>query len=558
MAPEDTKNKKRKVASDSAPKPKKQKKSEDVAAPKKPAKASKAAAKPVDDAPAESKQSRKQAEDFFSDDNAPAKVETAKEKKSKKKSKAAADANGTEEAVAVAVEVSESKDKPKKKAKKEKVVVEEEEAPAAAPKEKAKKTKKTVQSEEVEVEVAPPAKGKKAKAATEEESASKKTKKAKASKKQQPKEDTPEVDEAFDEEGEAEEDDQTVALLAGFESDRDESDLEKDGADFDESAEPHITKEKRLALEKAAKNTEEPGVVFLGRIPHGFYEPQMKKYFAQFGQITKLRLSRNKKTGASKHYAFIEFKSAEVAEIVAKTMNNYLMFNHILQCRVVPPAQVHPELFKGANERFTRDPRNKKAGLEMERGAERGVWEKRVAKESKRRTKASEKLKADFGYEFTAPTLKAVEDVPMTDAPLENSADQQLLTEAAAAEAATPETKPAQVTVTETVKVKKPKKGSKAKDEPVVETTVVTEEVVEPAAEKPAKKSRKRKSDVAEAVAEEKPETPVKPKKAKKEVAKAEEVVAEEDTPKEKKRRTRSAAADEAPAKTKKAKKAKA
>ena len=36
-------------------------------------------------------------------------------------------------------------------------------------------------------------------------------------------------------------------------------------------------------------------MVYLGRIPHGFYEEQMKTYFTQFGDVTRLRLSRNKK-----------------------------------------------------------------------------------------------------------------------------------------------------------------------------------------------------------------------------------------------------------------------
>ena len=36
-------------------------------------------------------------------------------------------------------------------------------------------------------------------------------------------------------------------------------------------------------------------VVYVGRIPHGFYEDQMRKFFSQFGDIQNLRLSRNRK-----------------------------------------------------------------------------------------------------------------------------------------------------------------------------------------------------------------------------------------------------------------------
>lgn len=36
------------------------------------------------------------------------------------------------------------------------------------------------------------------------------------------------------------------------------------------------------------------GVVYLGHIPHGFYEEQMTDYFKQFGEITRVRVARSK------------------------------------------------------------------------------------------------------------------------------------------------------------------------------------------------------------------------------------------------------------------------
>jgi nucleolar protein 15 len=223
----------------------------------------------------------------------------------------------------------------------------------------------------------------------------------------------------------------------------------------------------------------------------------MKKYFNQFGRVLNLRLSRNKKTGASKHYAFVEFASAEVADIVARTMNNYLMFGHILKCALIPKEQVHENLFKGAGTRFKVDPRNKKAGLAMERGAERDVWEKRVANENKRRSGRAKALKEDFGYEFNAPSVKAAKDAKSGKAlEIEASEPQQLLTEA-----------PVET---------KGKKGKKtAKAAPAAEPEPVTEE---PKVEAPAKKTtRKRKSDAAAEVLAAPAEKPAsKAKKAKK------------------------------------------
>ncbi|XP_010245768.1 PREDICTED: MKI67 FHA domain-interacting nucleolar phosphoprotein-like [Nelumbo nucifera] len=93
-------------------------------------------------------------------------------------------------------------------------------------------------------------------------------------------------------------------------------------------------------------------VVYIGRIPHGFYEDEMEGFFSQFGTIKRLRIARNKKTGNSKHFGFIEFECPEVAEIVVDTMNNQLLFEHILKVQLVPPERVHPKLWNGLKRRY--------------------------------------------------------------------------------------------------------------------------------------------------------------------------------------------------------------
>ncbi|XP_077241188.1 RNA-binding (RRM/RBD/RNP motifs) family protein [Tasmannia lanceolata] len=93
-------------------------------------------------------------------------------------------------------------------------------------------------------------------------------------------------------------------------------------------------------------------VLYIGRIPHGFYEDQMQGFFKQFGTIKRLRLARSKKTGKSKHYGFVEFESPEVAKVVADCMHNYLLFEHILQVYLIPPERVHPKLWYGVNRRY--------------------------------------------------------------------------------------------------------------------------------------------------------------------------------------------------------------
>ncbi|GAB2281850.1 hypothetical protein Dimus_016412 [Dionaea muscipula] len=93
-------------------------------------------------------------------------------------------------------------------------------------------------------------------------------------------------------------------------------------------------------------------VLYIGRLPHGFYEDEMRGFFSQFGTIKRLRVARNRKTGRSKHYGFIEFEYPEVSKIVAESMHNYLLFEHLLQVQLIPPERVHPRLWRGANVRF--------------------------------------------------------------------------------------------------------------------------------------------------------------------------------------------------------------
>jgi nucleolar protein 15 len=308
------------------------------------------------------------------------------------------------------------------------------------------------------------------------------------------------------------EDDQTEALLKGFESDGDD-DEEKNPEDKVYSGEeiPEITTKAKKKLAKLAEKKQiasEPGTVYLGRIPHGFYENEMKQYFKQFGDILNLRLSRNKKTGKSKHYAFIQFNSGEVAEIVSKTMDNYLLFGHILKCKVVPKEQVHDSLWEGANKRFKKVPWNKMEGRKLKQGATEETWDKRAKKEEKRRAAKQEKLKA-IGYDFAAPDLKSAKDV-------QRAASQQLIVEAEVAEEKEPTPEPpkkVEAPKAKAAKAEKPKrkadeveteepskkkvkaKGSSAdlKAAAAAKSTAKVEKA-EKKAEKPAKKAKKSKA----------------------------------------------------------------
>jgi len=100
---------------------------------------------------------------------------------------------------------------------------------------------------------------------------------------------------------------------------------------------------------KTPKVSDERGVVYLGHVPHGFYENEMRQYFAQFGEVTNINIPKSKKTGKAQGYAFVEFMYPEVAKVVAETMNNYLMDKKILVAKYLPPDQVKSNTFWRTN-----------------------------------------------------------------------------------------------------------------------------------------------------------------------------------------------------------------
>jgi len=91
------------------------------------------------------------------------------------------------------------------------------------------------------------------------------------------------------------------------------------------------------------------GIIYIGHIPHGFYEKQMRDYFQQFGKVTRVRVVRSKKTGKNCGYGYVEFLHSDVAKIAAETMNNYLMSGRLLKTTYISPKKQHFGYFSGRN-----------------------------------------------------------------------------------------------------------------------------------------------------------------------------------------------------------------
>ncbi|KAL6056023.1 hypothetical protein STEG23_004764 [Scotinomys teguina] len=159
--------------------------------------------------------------------------------------------------------------------------------------------------------------------------------------------------------------------------------------------------------ERVRKNKGEnlkPGVIFLGRLPSTLNEDHIYDYFTQFGTISRFRLSRSKRTGNSRGYAFVEFECEDVAKIVAETMDNYLFGGRLLSCKFLPPEKVHEELFKQWNVPFKQPSFPAVKRYNQQRGHLQML---KMEYRFKKKEKLLRKRLAKKGIDYTFPSLGA-------------------------------------------------------------------------------------------------------------------------------------------------------
>lgn len=104
---------------------------------------------------------------------------------------------------------------------------------------------------------------------------------------------------------------QKLAALDGAEWDSMSESEGDEGSDGDELKPPPLPlraqqkKSKRKGKDVASvvpvgPAGEPSGVVYIGHIPHGFYEEAMNGFFKQFGDVIRVRISRSKKSARCK------------------------------------------------------------------------------------------------------------------------------------------------------------------------------------------------------------------------------------------------------------------
>jgi nucleolar protein 15 len=139
-------------------------------------------------------------------------------------------------------------------------------------------------------------------------------------------------------------------------------------------------------------------------------EEPLRTYLSQFGDISRLRLSRNRQTGASKHYAFVEFEDEEVGQIVQETMNNYLIEGRLLQVRIIPKDKVHPGMWVGANRKWRKVPEARRFRVTHDAAKQPEEKERVQRKLLKRQEQRRTRIKAQgIDYDFDGYVSRILE-----------------------------------------------------------------------------------------------------------------------------------------------------
>ena len=170
---------------------------------------------------------------------------------------------------------------------------------------------------------------------------------------------------------------------------------------------------RKKGSDKSNADSEPSSVIYLGHLPVGFEEREISVFLNQFGNVLRCRVSRSKKTGRSRGYAFVEFVDHEVANIVAETMSGYFLLEKRLVCHIVPNDQVHDLMFAKAKRIATKADLHKKARLEVnkQRSADalKGITAKLVKREDMKRKKLAA-LGIDYDFPGYAAGAQSTDD----------------------------------------------------------------------------------------------------------------------------------------------------
>jgi RNA recognition motif-containing protein len=101
---------------------------------------------------------------------------------------------------------------------------------------------------------------------------------------------------------------------------------------------PDITVWRVLFLDKDHMETK----LYVGNLPYSATEDSLRELFSQAGEVTSVTLIKDRDTGQSKGFGFIEMKNQEAMEAAIKQFNEYKLDERALKVNIAKPREERP------------------------------------------------------------------------------------------------------------------------------------------------------------------------------------------------------------------------
>ncbi len=95
--------------------------------------------------------------------------------------------------------------------------------------------------------------------------------------------------------------------------------------------------------------------LYVGNLPYSSTEEQLQELFSQAGEITQVIVIKDRDTGRSKGFGFVEMETESGAEEAIRRFNGYSINNRALTVNEARPREERPNNGGGGYRRDRRD-----------------------------------------------------------------------------------------------------------------------------------------------------------------------------------------------------------
>jgi len=81
--------------------------------------------------------------------------------------------------------------------------------------------------------------------------------------------------------------------------------------------------------------------IYIGNLPYSATEDELRELFSQAGTVVSVALIKDRDTGQSKGFAFVEMSNQSEAEKAISTFNNHALGNRPLKVSLARPREEH-------------------------------------------------------------------------------------------------------------------------------------------------------------------------------------------------------------------------